>query len=110
MTGMGRETGLAKDQGQARPGMPGTLNPGGFGAMTAILDVPAQRRRKPRGHNELTGDCRHRDPQDSKSSRNMTERRIPPLPRGTLGCAFDDENILVYKLNTHRPLPLVDRI
>ena len=71
MTGMGRETGLAKDQGQERPGMPGTLNPGGFGAMTAILDVAAQRRRKPRGHNGLTGDCRHRDPQDGKSGRNM---------------------------------------
>ena len=81
MTGMGRETGLAKDQGQARPGMPGTLNPGGFGAMTAILDVPAQRRRKPRGHNGLTGDCRHRDPQDGKSSRNAFESHMAALSR-----------------------------
>ena len=39
MTEMGHETGLAKDQGQTRPGMRGTLNPGDFGAKTAILDV-----------------------------------------------------------------------
>ena len=57
------------------------LKPDAFGAMTAILDVPAQRRRKPSGHNGLTGDCRHRDPQDGKSGRNrnswLVASRIP---------------------------------
>ena len=68
---MGREKELVKDHGQAGPETSGVLNPGAFGAMTAILDVPAQRRRKPRGHNGLTGDCRHRDPQDGKFGRNQ---------------------------------------
>ena len=67
MTGMGRETGLARDQGQERPGMPGTLNSGGFGAMTAILDVPVAMAGETKARlNGLTGDCRHRDPQDGK--------------------------------------------
>ena len=71
MTGMGREAELVKDHGQSGPETSGVLNPGAFGAMTAILDVPAQRRRKPCGHNGLTGDCRHRYLQDGKSGRNI---------------------------------------
>ena len=39
MTGMGREAELVKDHGQAGPETSGVLNPGAFGAMTAILDV-----------------------------------------------------------------------
>ena len=39
MTGMRRETGLAKDQGQETPRMPGMLNPGGFGVMTEIQEM-----------------------------------------------------------------------
>ena len=50
--------------------MPGTLNPGGFGAMTAILDVRSRWRRKPGTLNGLTGDCRHSYRQDGKSGRN----------------------------------------
>ena len=56
MTGTGRETGLAKDQGQARPGTSGMFNPGGFGAMTAILEVRSRWRGKASRHNGLTGD------------------------------------------------------
>ena len=74
MTATRRELGIGKDQGQARTKGAWMLKPDAFGAMTAILDVPAQRRRKPRGHNGLTGDCRHRDPQDGKSSRNRPLR------------------------------------
>ena len=37
--GNGREAELVKDHGQAGPGTSGMLNPGAFGAMTAILDV-----------------------------------------------------------------------
>ena len=70
MTGMGREAELVKDLGQAGSETSGVLNPGAFGAMTAILDVPSQRRRKPSGHNGFTGDCRHRYRQDGKSGRN----------------------------------------
>ena len=46
------------------------MNPDDFGAMTAIFDVPLQRRRKPSGHNGLTGDCRHPYRQHGKSGRN----------------------------------------
>ena len=67
MTGTGRETGLAKDQGQARPGTSGMLNPGGFGAKTAILDVRSRWRGKPSTLNGFTGDCRHGYRQDGKS-------------------------------------------
>ena len=70
MTATRRELGIGEDQGQARTRGAWMLKPDAFGAMTAVLDVPAQRRRKPRGHNGLTGDCRHRDPQDGKSGRN----------------------------------------
>ena len=70
MTGMGREAGLVKEQGQAGPGTSGMLNPGGFGAITAILDVRSTWRGKPNRHNGLTGDCRHRHGQDGKSGRN----------------------------------------
>ena len=70
MRAMRRELGIGEDQGQARTRGAWMLKPDAFGAMTAILDVPAQRRRKPRGQNGLTGDCRQRDPQDGKSSRN----------------------------------------
>ena len=70
MTATRRELGIGEDQGQARTRGAWMLKPDAFGAMKAILDVPAQRRRKPRGHNGLTGDCRHRDPQDGKSGRN----------------------------------------
>ena len=70
MTVTRRELGIGEDQGQARTRGAWMLKPDAFGAMTAILDVPAQRRRKPRGHNGLTGDCRHRDPQDGKYGRN----------------------------------------
>ena len=70
MTATPRELGIGEDQGQARTRGAWMLKPDAFGAMTAILDVPAQRRRKPRGHNGLTGDCRHRDPQNGKSGRN----------------------------------------
>ena len=79
MTGMGRETGLARDQGQERPGMPGKLNSGGFGAMTAILDVRSRWRGKPGTLNGLTGDCRHRYRQDGKSGRNMNAGRKTAL-------------------------------
>ena len=75
MTATRRELGIGEDQGQARTRGAWMLKPDAFGAMTAILDVPAQRRRKPRGHNGLTGDCRHRDPQDGKSGRNMSDRQ-----------------------------------
>ena len=76
MTGMGRDAELVKDQGQAGPRTSGMLNPGGFGAMTAILDVRSQWRGKPSRHNGLTGVCRHRYLQDGKSSRNMTQLRL----------------------------------
>ena len=56
MTGMVRETGLAKDQGQERPRMPGMLNAGDFGAKTAILDVRSRWRGKPSTLNGLTGE------------------------------------------------------
>ena len=70
MTGMSRELGIGEDQDQARTRGAWMLKPDAFGAMTAILDVPAQRRRKPSGHNGFTGDCRHRYRQHSKSGRN----------------------------------------
>ena len=54
MMGMGRETGLAEDLGQARPRMPGMLNPGDFGAMTAMLDVRSWWRGKSSTLNGLT--------------------------------------------------------
>ena len=54
MTGMDREAELVKDQGQARLGTSGMLNPGGFGAMTAILEVRSLWRRKPSRDNGLT--------------------------------------------------------
>ena len=81
MTATRRELGIGEDQGQARTKGAWMLKPDAFGAMTAILDVPAQRRRKPRGHNGLTGDCRHRDPQDGKSSRNAFESHMAALSR-----------------------------
>ena len=95
MTGMGRETGLARDQGQERPGMPGTLNPGGFGAKTAILDVRSGWRRKPGTLNGLTRDCRHRYRQEGKSSRNVCEKRetkcsIDNIPRSRYGARPND--------------------
>ena len=70
MMGMGRELGISVDQRQAGTGRSLKLKPGAFGAMTAILAVPLQRRRKPSGHNGLMGDCRHRYWQDGKSGRN----------------------------------------
>ena len=79
MTGMGRDAELVKDQGQAGPGTPGMLNPGGFGAMTAILDVRAQWRGKPSRRNGLTGVCRHRYLQDGKSGRNTADGPKPEL-------------------------------
>ena len=90
MTGMGRETGLAKDQEQARPRMPGMLNSGDVGAMTAILDVRSRRWRKPSTRKELTGDCRHRYRQDGRSGRNIEGRphialRVVPIARWTVG-------------------------
>ena len=85
MTGMGRETGLARDQGQERPRMPGMLNPGGFGAMTAILDVRSRWRRKPGTLNGLTGDCRHRYRQDGKSGRYV----YAVLPGNALSVVMD---------------------
>ena len=70
MTRVGREAELIKEQRQARPWRSGILVPGDFGALTAILDVPSQFRRKPSSHNGLTGDCRHRYRQHGKSGRN----------------------------------------
>ena len=55
MTGMGREEELVKDHGQAGPETSGVLNPGAFGAMTAILDVRSRLRGKPSRHNGVTG-------------------------------------------------------
>ena len=72
MTATRRELGIGEDQGQARTRGAWMLKPDAFGAMTAILDIPAQRRRKPRGHNGLTGDCRHRYPRDGKPGRKST--------------------------------------
>ena len=39
MTGMDRKADLLRDQGQAGPATSEMLNPSGFGAMTAILEV-----------------------------------------------------------------------
>ena len=49
------------------------LKPGAIGAMTAVLDVPMQRRQKLSGPKGLTGDCRHRYRPDGKESRNVLE-------------------------------------
>ena len=70
MTATRREPGVDADRRQARTAWSGTLIPGTFGAMTAILEVQLRRRRKPNGHKGLKGDCRHRYRQDGKSSRN----------------------------------------
>ena len=85
---MGREAGLARDQGQERPGLPGKLNPSGFGAMTAIPDVRSGWRRKPGTLNGLTRDCRHRYQQEGKSSRNMFAVR-KTRPSGTNQICLD---------------------
>ena len=69
MTGMGREAELVKDQGQARPGTSGMLNPGGFGTMATILDVRSPWRVKASAHHEVTGVCRHRYWQDGECGR-----------------------------------------
>ena len=58
MTAPHREPGMDEDQGQARTRGAWMLKPNAFDAMTAILDVPTQRRRKPSGYDGLTGDCR----------------------------------------------------
>ena len=80
MTGMGREAVLVKDHGQAGPKTSGVLNQCAFGAMTAILDVSSQRRRKPSGHNGLKGDRRHRYRQDGKSGRNSAFSIMGQVP------------------------------
>ena len=73
MTGMGRETGLAKDQGQETPRMPGMLNPGGFGVMTEIQEMQSPWwGGETSGHNGLPCDCRRRYREDAKSGRNNT--------------------------------------
>ena len=53
MTAPRREPGMDEDQGQARTRGAWMLKPNAFGAMTANLDVPAQRRRKPSGYDGL---------------------------------------------------------
>ena len=80
MTGMGRETGLAKDQRQERPRMPGTLNPGGFGAMTAILDVRSHWRCETSRDNRLTEAYRHRYRGHGKSGRNSAFSVMEQMP------------------------------
>ena len=73
MTATRRELGIDEDQGQAGTRGVWMLKPDAFRAMTAILDVPEQRRRKSSGHNGLTGDCRRRYLQGGKSGRNNDE-------------------------------------
>ena len=60
MTGMEREAELVNDQGQAGSRTSGILNLGGFGAMTAILNVRSRWRGRGSRHNEVTGVFRHR--------------------------------------------------
>ena len=71
MTATRREPGLDGDQSQARTGRFWMLKPGAIGAMTAVLDVPMQRRQKLSGPKGLTGDCRHDYRHDGKPGRNM---------------------------------------
>ena len=70
MKGMGREAELVKVEGQAGRGTSGMLNPGGFSATTAMLDVQSRWRGKASRHKGLTGLCGHRYWQDGKSGRN----------------------------------------